>query len=172
MFDKFTQNAKKAMDIAVEFSRQTRNSVIGSEHVLLGLTYADGKAKEILAEFGITKENLRIGSDKQGGFQVQFSTRVRRIEELATAFAQQTNSYCVDTHHLLLAILLDNSSFAVRLLAQMGVDINKIIERTVKEVGIKLSPSQPNDNNRDEGDEKADVRLGELAKFGVLPKQK
>ena len=172
MFDKFTQNAKKAMDIAVEFSRQTRNSVIGSEHVLLGLTYADGKAKEILAEFGITKENLRIGSDKQGGFQVQFSTRVRRIEELATAFAQQTNSYYVDTHHLLLAILLDNSSFAVRLLAQMGVDINKIIERTVKEVGIKLSPSQSNDNNRDEGDEKADVRLGELAKFGVDLTQK
>lgn len=172
MFDKFTQNAKKAMDIAVEFSRQTRNSVIGSEHVLLGLTYADGKAKEILAEFGITKENLRIGSDKQGGFQVQFSTRVRRIEELATAFAQQTNSYYVDTHHLLLAILLDNSSFAVRLLAQMGVDINKIIERTAKEVGIKLSPSQPNDNNRDEGDEKADARLGELAKFGVDLTQK
>ena len=172
MFDKFTQNAKKAMDIAVEFSRQTRNSVIGSEHVLLGLTYADGKAKEILAEFGITKENLRIGSDKQGGFQVQFSTRVRRIEELATAFAQQTNSYYVDTHHLLLAILLDNSSFAVRLLAQMGVDINKIIERTVKEVGIKLSPSQPNDNNMGNGDEKADVRLGELAKFGVDLTQK
>lgn len=172
MFDKFTQNAKKAMDIAVEFSRQTRNSVIGSEHVLLGLTYADGKAKEILAEFGITKENLRIGSDKQGGFQVQFSTRVRRIEELATAFAQQTNSYYVDTQHLLLAILLDNSSFAVRLLAQMGVDINKIIERTVKEVGIKLSPSQPNDNNSGTGDEKADVRLGELAKFGVDLTQK
>ena len=68
MFDRFTQNAKKAMEIAVDFSCQTRNSVIGSEHVLLGLTYADGRAKEILAEFGINKENFRIGSDRQGGF--------------------------------------------------------------------------------------------------------
>ena len=172
MFDRFTQNAKNAMNVAVDYSRQTRNSVIGSEHILLGLTYADGKAKEILAEFGVVKENLHIGSDKQGGFQIQFSTRVRRIEELANSFAQQTNNYYADTQHLLLAILLDNSSFAVRLLAQMGVDIGKLAQRVANEVGIKLSSPQPNENKQDKNDKNADSRLGELAKFGVDLTQK
>ena len=110
MFDRFTENAKNAMNIAADISRRTRNSVVGSEHILLALTYVDGKAKELLAQAGVTSENYRIGSDKNGGFQVQFSTRVRRIEEVANSFAQQTNSYYADTQHLLLAILADNTT--------------------------------------------------------------
>ena len=143
MFDRFTQNAKQAIDIAVEFSRQTRNSVIGSEHVLLGLTYADGKAKELLQQAGVNKDNFRIGSDKQGGFQVQFSTRVRRIEEIANALAQQTNNYYADTQHVLLAILMDGDSFAVRLLLQMGVDVPQLVKKVAEVVGVQTNAGQP-----------------------------
>ena len=72
MFDRFTQNAKKAMEIAVDFSRQTRNSVIGSEHVLLGLTYAEGRAKELLAEVGITKEIFALVLTDKADFRCNF----------------------------------------------------------------------------------------------------
>ena len=103
---------------------------------------------------------------------MQFSSRVKRIEELANAFAQQTNNYYADTQHLLLAILLDNSSFAVKLLVQMGVDVNKLVQKVAGEVGIKLSPMQSNESKQDKKEEKADGRLGELAKFGVDLTQK
>jgi len=172
MFDRFTENAKNAMNIAADISRRTRNSVVGSEHILLALTYVDGKAKELLAQSGVTSENYRIGSDKNGGFQVQFSTRVRRIEEVANSLAQQTNNYYADTQHLLLAVLADNTSFAVRLLVQMGVDVGALIQATAKEVGIGVANQTQHQNSQDAKNENSDKRLGDLAKFGTDLTQK
>ena len=39
MFDRFTENAKNAMNIAADISRRTRNSVVGSEHILLAFDF-------------------------------------------------------------------------------------------------------------------------------------
>ena len=124
-----------------------------------------------LIEAGVTSENYRIGSDRNGGFQVQFSTRVRRIEEVANSFAQQTNSYYADTQHLLLAVLADNTSFAVKLLLQMGVDVGALAQATAKEVGIGVA-SQAQQPKQEDKNENSDKRLGDLAKFGVDLTQK
>jgi len=173
MFERFNQNAKNAINIAADISKKTRNGVLGSEHVLLGLLYIDCKARDILASVGVTKENFAIASGNRGGNQLELSARIYRMEEVANKVAQQTNSYYVDTEHLLFAILMDSESFAVRQLVKMGVDLSALREKVAQEIGVQLSSK--NMGGQDSGaknDKKASETLGELAKFGTDLTQK
>lgn len=169
MFERFTQNALQAIRVAQDIASRTRNSVLGTEHVLLGLMYADGKAGEILASFGVTKDNFRIGSDNQGGYQLEISARVRNMEQVAERLAAMTDSYYVDTVHLLFAILLDEDSYAVRKLKQMGVDVAALQKTAGSVLGVQASPRGESEGQQAASDEE---RLGELAKFGVDLTQK
>lgn len=168
MFERLTQNALRAIDIAVEISKKTRNSVVGTEHILLGLMYVGGTAAEVLAAHGITKDNFRIVSDNQGGYQLEMSARVQKMEQTANKLAEMTDSYYVDTEHLLLAILMESDSYAVRKLNQMGADVQAIAAQLSNITGIKTNMSESGASRQAKPDEK----LGELAKFGIDLTQK
>lgn len=169
MFERFTQNALQAIRVAQDIASRTRNSVLGTEHVLLGLMYSEGKAGEILASFGVTKDNFRIGSDNQGGYQLEISARVRNMEQVAERLAAMTDSYYVDTVHLLFAILLDEDSYAVRKLKQMGVDVAALQKTVGSVLGVQAAPRAEGGKAQADNPEE---RLGELAKFGVDLTQK
>ena len=170
MFERLTENAQRAVNIAIDFSRQTHNSVVGTEHILTGLLYVDGEAKKLLNDAGISKDNFRVASDNQGGLELELSARTRQMYAYAEKVAQAGNNYYVDTEHLLFGILMDSNSYAVRKMQQMGADVSELLRRTAEVCGVSLdgvyeaSPQQK--------EEKADGRLGELAKFGVDLTQK
>lgn len=60
MFERFTDDARRAIVLAQTGSRALRHPHLGTEHVLLGLASVDGSASEgILRGFGIDAEGLR-----------------------------------------------------------------------------------------------------------------
>ena len=170
MFERLTENAQRAVNIAIDFSRQTHNSVVGTEHILTGLLYVDGEAKKLLNDAGISKDNFRVASDNQGGFELELSARTRQMYAYAEKVAQAGNNYYVDTEHLLFGILMDSNSYAVRKMQQMGADVSELLRRTAEVCGVSLDGGY--EASPQQKEEKADGRLGELAKFGVDLTQK
>lgn len=56
----FDRSAKKALELALREALRLKHNYIGAEHVLLGLAHAEGGARAVLAQRGLTVEVLRI----------------------------------------------------------------------------------------------------------------
>ena len=91
------------------------------------------------------------------------------MEQVAERLAAMTDSYYVDTVHLLFAILLDEDSYAVRKLKQMGVDVAALQKTVGSVLGVQAAPRAEGGKAQADNPEE---RLGELAKFGVDLTQK
>ena|SRR5208283_3369210 len=66
MYEKFTDRARKVMQLANSEARRLQHEYIGAEHILLGLVKeGSGVASHVLKEFGIDNlPNLRAEIDK------------------------------------------------------------------------------------------------------------
>src|SRR5919202_1914963 len=59
-FDKFTERAKKVLELAAEEARRMNHNYIGTEHVLLGLVReGEGVAAGVLESMGATSDLVR-----------------------------------------------------------------------------------------------------------------
>lgn len=58
-FNRFTQKAKKAIDLSLESAHKLGHKVVGSEHILLGLLKEkEGIASKVLTNLGLTEDVL------------------------------------------------------------------------------------------------------------------
>ena len=58
-FNRFTQRAKSAIDLGVEYAKKLGHKVVGSEHILLGLLKEqEGIASKVLTKLGMTEALL------------------------------------------------------------------------------------------------------------------
>ena len=59
MQDRFTRQAKKALQLAKEYADALRHNYIGTEHILMGLLKEkEGTAGMVLSEFGVEEDKL------------------------------------------------------------------------------------------------------------------
>src|SRR5690606_25881440 len=58
MYDKFTENAKNAINLARETAFRLSHNYIGTEHLLMGLLQVDGVARKVLGENGVSVEKV------------------------------------------------------------------------------------------------------------------
>jgi ATP-dependent Clp protease ATP-binding subunit ClpC len=58
MNDKFTENAKNAINLAKEVAYRLSHNYIGTEHLLIGLMEVDGVASKVLEENGVNVEKV------------------------------------------------------------------------------------------------------------------
>lgn len=60
-FNRFTQRAKKAIDLAFESAKGLGHNIVGSEHILLGLLREEeGIAAKVLSKVGFTEAYLEV----------------------------------------------------------------------------------------------------------------
>ena len=135
MKDKFTKNARAALNGAKNASKKAKQNYIGTEHLILGLAQEpDGVASRILAENGvtaahleemITQLNIHPGSlallDHEG-----YSPRCQKVLNIAHAQAKKYRSDQTGTEHILLAIILEKENVAVKILEAVGANTSKI----------------------------------------------
>ena len=132
--NKFTNRAEQAIRLAHEAAAELGHGHVGSEHMLLGLIReGGGAAARALAEAGVTDEKIyrlivdNIGRGESGDSTPQGLTpRAKRIIELAMAEAVRLGHGYVGTEHLLMGLLRESDSFAVRMLAALGVDPQRL----------------------------------------------
>ena len=134
-FNGFTEKAVIALNKAIEAAGDFGHDYIGSEHILLGLLKENsGVAYTVLNKLGVTAEAYekliaeKIGvGEKRKLTADDFTPRSKRILQIAVmAAANLNNGSYVGTEHLLIAILEDGQSFAMRFLQVLGVNPQRI----------------------------------------------
>jgi len=135
-FERFTEDAKQALTFAQDESERAGHGYIGTEHVLIGLTRADGRARTVLESFGVDARSTRAGvADVAGGMTIGAAghviptSQVKRAIELAFVEARSVSSDVVGGEHLLVGILLEGQSLGAQVLQQAGANLELVRER-------------------------------------------
>lgn len=135
MSRQFTTEAEKALNKAAKFAIRMGQRIVGSEHLLFGLSAAPGVAAKVLKENGMDKERLDIEVREYCGMSDVVEIEPLRgetspkLEALLLAAAEEAGKMQLKetgTEHMLLAILKDTSCVAYKILLVSGAPIQKL----------------------------------------------
>ena len=139
MMYKFTNRAEKAINIANEISAELGHNYIGTEHLLYGLVEeGSGLASKVLQDQGLTSEKVLeeidelIGRAEPIDKPVGFTPRTKRVIENAFVEAKKMGQDYIGTEHLLIGIMIEGDSVAVRILMDSDVNSQKLYNELVK----------------------------------------
>ena len=160
MMYKFTNRAEKAIEIANEIALELGHNYIGSEHILYGLaSEGTGVASKVLSNQNITDEDILheiemlIGTSEplDESQSLGFTPRSKRVIENSFIEARKLGSEFIGTEHLLIGIMREGDSVAVRIMMDLNIDPRKLYNEIVKvinEDGIDSnSARQSSDKN-------------------------
>jgi ATP-dependent Clp protease ATP-binding subunit ClpA len=148
MWQRFTERARRVVFFAQEEAGRLGENYVSTEHLLLGLVREnDSVAARILDMMGVSLGRIRSEIERQVtrgdgrlGQDMQLTPRAKRVIDLAYDEARQLSNNYIGTEHLLLGLIREGEGLAGRVLAKLGVEL----ERTREEVR-KL---QDNDSGR------------------------
>lgn len=156
---KFTNSAQVALEIATNLAIKLGHDYVGTEHILYGLVEEpNGVAGRLLEKQGITIESILeqievlVGSNPVNVLSVEdigFTPRTKRVIENAFIEARKLNSEYIGTEHLLVGIMREGDSVAVRIMMNLNVAPQKIYSEIVKL--IKEGEEANSDNNKTYG---------------------
>ena len=141
MFEqKLTNRAKSAINLAGSSALEMGHNYIGTEHLLLGLVReGGGVASKILTENGITSRKVEekieffVGTDLPASSNaLSFTPRTKSVLESSYSEARKLGHNYIGTEHILIALLRENESLAVRILISLGVNIQKIYSDIIR----------------------------------------
>ncbi|MCC0664122.1 ATP-dependent Clp protease ATP-binding subunit [Clostridioides sp. ZZV15-6597] len=153
-FNRFTQRAKKAIDLAFESAKNLGHNIVGSEHVLLGLLKEEeGIAAKVLSKVGFTEVYLEgkiIDMEGKGeGIpeDIVLSPRSKQILELSGMFANKLKTNYIGTEHILLAIIQEGEGIANKVLNYAGVNDRTLAQLTIDMMGISDNNQYKSENS-------------------------
>ena len=139
MIYKFTNKAKKVIEIANDISVELGHNYIGTEHILYGLVKeGEGIATKVLNNKEITEEKVRVkieeilGRGREIKETLGFTPRTKRVLKNAFLEAKRIGYNYIGTEHLLLAIMKEGDCVAVRIITELNVEISKIYNEIAK----------------------------------------
>ena len=146
-FNGFTEKANNALNLAITSAEDMGHTYIGSEHILLGLLKeGSGVASIILDELGIYADDLEtllkneIGVGAKSSLSTSdFTPRTKRVLQNSVMQAASLGHNYVGTEHLLLALIGESDSYAVRFLNELGTNTRSIIEKISENFGDTTS---------------------------------
>ena len=129
----FTGRASRVLEIAKDFSKEHNYSFIGTEHILYGLIEeGEGLASKILASQGLTSEYVEEEILKIDGVmntlegEIELTPRAKRILENSARESKRMGQNYVGTEHILLSLMREIDSIAVRILIDANIDPQKV----------------------------------------------
>ena len=141
---KFTKSSEDALKIASEIAAELGHNYIGTEHILYGLAEEQiGVASKVLEDQGVTPEKIMgkieelVGVNENSTINttIGFTPRTKRIVENAYMEARNANSEYIGTEHILLGIMHEGDSVAVRIMMELNVDPKKLYDEIFKIMG-------------------------------------
>ena len=147
MANRFTENAQGALNAAPKLASKLGHNYIGSEHILLGIVYkANSIASRLLDVKGVDYKKLEdavvkmIGVGEAGASnEFELTPRTKHIIEESGQLARGMGSAFVGTEHILLSILRETDSVAVKLLEGLGINPQELYNEIIDGMGIKQS---------------------------------
>ncbi|MEO0255186.1 MAG: ATP-dependent Clp protease ATP-binding subunit [candidate division WOR-3 bacterium] len=140
-FDKFTQRAKKAFQIAKDEAIRLAHSEVGTEHLLLALTrMTDSVAAMVLSNLGVDFDLLRErieAAHPPGNYvtpmqDLPMSASLRRAIQYAAEEARKLGHTHIGSEHLLIGIMREKRGLGAKILSQFGLDFDLVVEETLR----------------------------------------
>lgn len=133
MFERYTENARRALVLASEEARALHHDHLGTEHLLLALVHDDQSASaQLLSALGIPLDTVRrdlkpalpagAGDSPE---PLPFAPAVKRALELALQEAVRIDSANIGTEHLLLGLIHEGQSPAAQVVTALGGDLDR-----------------------------------------------
>ena len=145
---KYTKQALEAIKQAEAFSSEFGHGYTGTEHLLLALVHIkDCYAADVLEKVEISAEKLLKLFEKMDmgdlamtmSVEVEWTPKAQKAFEYAEALAKKMESEKIGTEHLLLAILADRESIAVRFISILGISPIEFQQKVSQELGLQQS---------------------------------
>ncbi len=181
-FNSFTQKANEVLNLAITAAEEYGHNYVGSEHILIGLIKeGTGIAATVLENKGITEEKVdaliksEIGSGSPTRLSPEdFTPRSKRIIELSFQIARGMMHSFVGTEHLLISLLKETDSYAVKFLNELGAYDEALLQDIVQSVSGGETDERRSTKTSKKGKSKTPTlddfgkNLTELAKEGKI----
>ena len=148
MMYNLTDLANKVIQVASQFATRYGNEV-GTEHILYALTKVDSKSKKLLNSYNVDSDIVKDVLDQlnRSGIPssvVELTPRVKEMLMIAGSVAKRTRSAYISSEHLLVALLSQEESFAINILA--GALKLNVYEMRNRAIGL-ITNNQNNSSN-------------------------
>src|SRR5712692_89381 len=149
-FDKFTERARKVLQLALVEAQRFNHNYIGTEHLLLGLVReGEGVAAKVLGNLGVELNKVRsavefiIGrGDRTVAGDIGLTPRAKKVIELSVDEARRLNHHYIGTEHLLLGLVREGEGIAAGVLESLGVSLDKVRSQVIYVLNQSTAYSQ------------------------------
>jgi ATP-dependent Clp protease ATP-binding subunit ClpC len=144
MYERFTDRARKVMQLANQEAQRFNHEYVGTEHVLLGLVKeGSGVAANVLKNLDVDLRKIRTEVEKivQAGpdmvtmGKLPQTPRAKKVIEYAIEEARNLNHNYVGTEHLLLGLLREQEGVAAQVLMNLGLKLEEVREEVLNLLG-------------------------------------
>ena len=158
MFDRFTDRAKKVMNLARQEAQRFNHEYLGTEHILLGLVQeGSGVAANVLKNMGIDLDRIRseveklvkTGPSMVTMGQLPFTPRAKKVLELSMEEASNLGHNYIGTEHLLLGLIKENEGIAAKVLTNLGVKLEDVREEVLEFLGADPTEDEEDESTGD-----------------------
>ncbi len=154
--DRLTERAKIALTCGADSALEMGQNYVGTEHILIGLIReGEGVAAKILEANGLSDEQIidkiadLVGvSEPLASGSPEATPRTKRVLQNSYIEARRLGHNYVGTEHLLIAVLRERESIAVKILLELGIAPQKLYN----EILDLLNDSAPSENTETYGE--------------------
>jgi ATP-dependent Clp protease ATP-binding subunit ClpC len=162
MYERFTDRARKVMQLANQEAQRFNHEYIGTEHILLGLVKeGSGVAANVLKNLDIDLRKIRLEVEKivqhgPGGEQVVMgrlphTPRAKKVIEYSVEEARNLSHNYVGTEHLLLGLLREQEGVAAQVLMNLGLKLEDVREEVLNLLGHNMPNESESGGGGSEG---------------------
>ncbi|MFP6573508.1 MAG: ATP-dependent Clp protease ATP-binding subunit [Pirellulaceae bacterium] len=151
MYERFTDRARKVMQLANQEAQRFNHEYIGTEHVLLGLVKeGSGVAANVLKNLDVDLRKIRLEVEKlvQSGPEMVTmgklpqTPRAKKVIEYSMEEARNLNHNYVGTEHILLGLLREQEGVAAQVLMNLGLKLDEVREEVLNLLGHGLEEGE------------------------------
>jgi len=144
MYERFTDRARKVMQLANQEAQRFNHEYVGTEHLLLGLIKeGSGVAANVLRNLDVDLRKIRNEVEKivQAGPEMVTmgklpqTPRAKKVIEYAIEEARNLNHNYVGTEHLLLGLLREQEGVAAQVLMNLNLKLEEVREEVLNLLG-------------------------------------
>ena len=151
MYERFTDRARKVMQLANQEAQRFNHEYIGTEHILLGLIKeGSGVAANVLRNLDVDLRKIRLEVEKlvQSGpdmvtmGKLPQTPRAKKVIEYSMEEARNLNHNYVGTEHILLGLLREQEGVAAQVLMNLGLKLEEVREEVLNLLGHGMEGSE------------------------------
>lgn len=151
MYERFTDRARKVMQLANQEAQRFNHEYIGTEHILLGLVKeGSGVAANVLKNLDVDLRKIRLEVEKlvQSGPEMVTmgklpqTPRAKKVIEYSMEEARNLNHNYVGTEHILLGLLREQEGVAAQVLMNLGLKLEEVREEVLNLLGHGLEGAE------------------------------